>query len=63
MHVSENPELVAQVREAYKELGKGMYFDIAKRGHAVLYEVPGDRLNWMWCALLIARHPPAFSPF
>lgn len=41
-------EVANQVRGAYTQLGRAMYFDISQRGHTVLYEVPGGRLNWMW---------------
>ena len=48
MQASENPAVAAQLREMYKELGKAIYFDIARDSHAVLYELPGERLNWLW---------------
>ncbi|CAN6163572.1 unnamed protein product [Urochloa humidicola] len=36
------------VRRAYPELGNCLYFDLAHKTHAVLYELPGSRLNWLW---------------
>ena len=48
MHASENPAVASQLRETYKELGSALYFDIANESHAVLYELPGERLNWIW---------------
>lgn len=44
------PEIAAAVREGYPGLGDTLYFDLAPRTHAVLYELPGDRLNWLWYA-------------
>ena len=31
--------------------GTAIYFEIAERTHGVLYELPRQRLNWLWCAL------------
>ena len=47
----EAPEEAAAARAAYGELGSAIYFDLACGTHAVLYELPGRRLNWLWCAL------------
>ncbi|KAJ7528063.1 hypothetical protein O6H91_16G081900 [Diphasiastrum complanatum] len=41
-------EIAAAVRKAYADLGKCLYFDLAPGSHAVLYELPGKRLNWLW---------------
>ncbi|KAL3146900.1 hypothetical protein ABBQ38_014872 [Trebouxia sp. C0009 RCD-2024] len=48
MQVGENPEVAAAVRKAYAGMGDTLYFDIAKGTHAVLYELPEERLNWLW---------------
>jgi hypothetical protein len=48
MAADENSEVAAELRQAYPELGSALYFDIAKKTHAVLYELPGQRLNWLW---------------
>ncbi len=45
----EAPEQAAAARAAYDELGSAIYFDLACGTHAVLYELPGRRLNWLWC--------------
>ena len=45
----EAPEAARAARQAYPELGTAIYFDIAQRTHGVLYELPGQRLNWLWC--------------
>lgn len=47
---SEAPEAAAAARRAYPELGSALYFEMSEqRTHAVLYELPGQRLNWLWC--------------
>ncbi len=47
---SEAPEAAAAARRAYPELGSALYFELSEqRTHAVLYELPGQRLNWLWC--------------
>ena len=45
---SEAPEAAAAVRRAYPDLGTAIYFEIAERTHGVLYELPRQRLNWLW---------------
>ena len=48
---SEAPDEAAAARAAYPELGSALYFELSDaRTHAVLYELPGQRLNWLWCA-------------
>lgn len=39
---------VAAVKEAYPDLGKCLYFDLGRKTHAVLYELPNEKLNWIW---------------
>ncbi|KAL5224694.1 hypothetical protein ABZP36_011333 [Zizania latifolia] len=39
---------MAGIRKAYPELGNCLYFDLAYKTHAVLYELPNNRLNWIW---------------
>lgn len=41
-------ELKASLQQWYPDLGRCLYFDIAENTHAVLYELPGKRLNWLW---------------
>ncbi|KAF0903476.1 hypothetical protein E2562_027887 [Oryza meyeriana var. granulata] len=36
------------IRRAYPELGNCLYFDLAYKTHAVLYELPKNKLNWLW---------------
>ena len=51
MRESEAPGEAAAARAAYPELGSALYFELSDaRTHAVLYELPGQRLNWLWCA-------------
>lgn len=52
----DKPHIAEAVRKAYPELGSTLYFDIARTSHAVLYQLPGPRLNWLW-------YPPPPSPF
>ena len=47
----EQPQVAAAVRAAYPDLYRRLYFDMAQDTHAVLYTLPGDRLNWLWCAI------------
>lgn len=44
----DKPHIAEAVRKAYPELGSTLYFDIARTSHAVLYQLPGPRLNWLW---------------
>ncbi|KAL6839432.1 hypothetical protein ACP4OV_030702 [Aristida adscensionis] len=44
----ESSDTMAGIRRAYPELGSCLYFDRAYKTHAVLYELPGRRLNWLW---------------
>ena len=48
---SEAPEAAAAVRKAYSEMGAAIYFEIAEGTHGVLYELPRQRLNWLWYAV------------
>ena len=50
MQTAENPKVAEAVRKAYNGMGDTLYFDIAKGTHAVLYELPEERLNWLWYA-------------
>ena len=36
------------MRRAYQALGTAIYFEIAEGTHGVLYELPRQRLNWLW---------------
>ncbi|KAI5065163.1 hypothetical protein GOP47_0019858 [Adiantum capillus-veneris] len=44
----EGMKLKAALQEQYPDLGHCLYFDIAEKTHAVLYELKGNRLNWLW---------------
>ncbi|XP_047074213.1 aurachin C monooxygenase/isomerase [Lolium rigidum] len=44
----ESSDIVTGIRREYPELGSCLYFDLADKTHAVLYELPGNRLNWLW---------------
>ncbi|KAF9612707.1 hypothetical protein IFM89_003249 [Coptis chinensis] len=45
---NETSDIVMGLRNAYPELGKCIYFDLAPGTHAVLYELRKNRINWMW---------------
>ncbi|KAL3689483.1 hypothetical protein R1sor_015792 [Riccia sorocarpa] len=45
---SDNPEIRESIQKVYGDIGHCLYFDIARGSHAVLYELPGQRLNWLW---------------
>ena len=36
------------IRRAYPDLGKCLYFDLTTGSHTVLFELPRKRLNWLW---------------
>lgn len=44
----ESSDTMTSIRRAYPELGNCLYFDLAYKTHAVLYELPRSRLNWLW---------------
>ena len=48
MQASENPEVATAIRQEYRDFGNALYFDIAGDTHAVVYELPRERLNWLW---------------
>lgn len=48
MRAEENPGVAAAVRKAYSGMGSTLYFDLASGTHCVLYELPEERLNWLW---------------
>ncbi|KAL2631628.1 hypothetical protein R1flu_016314 [Riccia fluitans] len=45
---SSNPKIAEAVRKVYPDIGHCLYFDISHGTHAVLYELPGRKLNWLW---------------
>ncbi|XP_004498647.1 uncharacterized protein [Cicer arietinum] len=44
----ENSETIINIKKAYPELGKCLYFDLASGTHSGLYELMNKRLNWFW---------------
>ncbi|KAM0923112.1 hypothetical protein ACQ4PT_005687 [Festuca glaucescens] len=44
----DSSDIITGIRREYPELGSCLYFDLADKTHAVLYELPGNRLNWLW---------------
>eukprot|EP00897_Mesotaenium_endlicherianum_P000456 jgi/Mesen1/10410/ME000081S09792 len=42
------PEITEKLKKEYPSLGTCLYFDLAPGTHAVLYELSGKRLNWLW---------------
>ncbi|KAL1552482.1 6-hydroxynicotinate 3-monooxygenase-like [Salvia divinorum] len=45
---NENSETIIQLKKAYPDLGNCNYFDIGSDGHAILYELINQRVNWIW---------------
>lgn len=45
---SDLPEVYEALKEAYPDIGKASYYDLAPGTHTVLYELTGKRLNWLW---------------
>ncbi|KAK3212555.1 hypothetical protein Dsin_017261 [Dipteronia sinensis] len=44
----ENLETIKDIRRAYPDLGKCLYFDLGYGTHSVFYELLNERLNWIW---------------
>ncbi|KAG2300597.1 hypothetical protein Bca52824_037069 [Brassica carinata] len=44
----ENSETVAGIKREYQDLGRCLYFDLARDTHSVFYELINKRLNWIW---------------
>ena len=60
MQAGENPKVAEAVRTAYSGMGDTLYFDIARGTHAVVYELPEERVNWLWYACYAV---PCFACF
>ncbi|XAR70931.1 hypothetical protein NMG60_11027975 [Bertholletia excelsa] len=45
---NEQSEAVTNLRGAYPDLGKCLYFDLGHRTHCVLYELSNAKINWIW---------------
>ncbi|XP_062097442.1 uncharacterized protein LOC133803417 [Humulus lupulus] len=45
---NENSDTIIGIRKAYPELGKCLYFELGSGTHAVIYELPQKKLNWVW---------------
>ncbi|KAK4388921.1 Aurachin C monooxygenase/isomerase [Sesamum angolense] len=44
----EKSEITLALKNAYPDLGNCNYFDIGSEGHAILYELINQRINWIW---------------
>ncbi|KAL3500395.1 hypothetical protein ACH5RR_039488 [Cinchona calisaya] len=45
---NENAESILDLKKAYPDLGKCLYFDLSSGTHSVLYELLNKRINWIW---------------
>lgn len=45
---NENFETIADLKKAYPDLGKCLYFDLSAGTHCVFYELLNKRMNWIW---------------
>ncbi|CAN1828165.1 3-hydroxybenzoate 6-hydroxylase [Linum perenne] len=46
---NEDSDTISDLRKAYPDLGKCLYFDLNTDGtHSVFYELLNSRLNWIW---------------
>ncbi|XP_026389783.1 uncharacterized protein LOC113358641 [Papaver somniferum] len=45
---NENSDTITNLRKAFPELGKCLYFDMGCRTHCVFYELQNRRINWIW---------------
>lgn len=49
LQADDNPDVARTLKAAYQEMGDCLYFEMTNsEGHAVVYELPGKRLNWLW---------------
>ncbi|KAF8370206.1 hypothetical protein HHK36_031758 [Tetracentron sinense] len=44
----ENSDTIINLRKAYPELGKCLYFNQGSGTHCVLFELQNKRINWIW---------------
>ncbi|XP_031373809.1 FAD-dependent monooxygenase ptmM-like isoform X2 [Punica granatum] len=51
----EDSETIIEIKKAYPDLGKCLYFDLSSGTHSVLYELLNKRLNWIWISLISCR--------
>ena len=52
VEAAKEPQLYRDLCREYRHLGKGIIFDLAPHEMALTYMIPGNRINWLWCALL-----------
>lgn len=45
---NEHEESILDLKKAYPDLGKCLYFDLSLGTHSVLYELLNKRINWIW---------------
>ncbi|CDP04812.1 unnamed protein product [Coffea canephora] len=45
---NKHAEAVLDLKKAYPDLGKCLYFDLSSRTHSVIYELLNQRINWIW---------------
>lgn len=45
---NQEPKVYEAVKTAFPEIGETMYCELARGSHAVIYELKGRRLNWLW---------------
>lgn len=62
LKADEQPDVAETVRQRYPDLGRCLYFDIAQGTHAVVYELPKHRLNWLWYDTALLPRPLGALP-
>ncbi|XP_022951855.1 uncharacterized protein LOC111454587 [Cucurbita moschata] len=45
---NENSETIIDIRKAFPDFGKCLYFDLGSGTHIVIYELPNKKINWIW---------------
>ncbi|GFZ08401.1 FAD/NAD(P)-binding oxidoreductase family protein [Actinidia rufa] len=47
---NEHLETITDIRRAYPDLGKCLYFSLGYKSHSVFYELLNEKINWIWYA-------------
>lgn len=48
MDVAKQPQLYEDLCAEYEQLGRGITFDLGPHEMAMIYMIPGPRINWLW---------------
>lgn len=48
LNAEDDPAIVAQLKEEFPDYGSGIHFELGDKTQAVVFELPGNRVNWMF---------------